>query len=214
MSSSAIPLTLKQLQQCTYASEENSRKYLPFIQGACKAYDITSKERLAAFLSQLGHESANLSHVVENLNYSASGLYKTWPSRFSTLEQASAYHRKPEKIANKVYSSRMGNGDEKSEDGWRYRGRGLIQITGKYNYELLSKDFDVDFIRQPDLLLSPVWASLSAGWFWDYKKCNSFADSFNIEKLTRLVNGGVAGLKDRYDRYDKALTALVDYKYE
>lgn len=210
---SSIPLTLEQFKQATGANQFNAEKYYPFVQGACKAFGITTKLRLAAFLSQIGHESGNLARIEENLNYSAQGLVNTWPKRFPNLEAAQDYHRNPQKIANKVYANRMSNGDEKSGDGWRYRGRGLKQLTGKYNYGLLSKAFGVDFVAEPELLLHPVWAALSACWFWETNGCHSFADKGDIIGLTKRINGGLIGIEDRQKRFKVALEALKDYNY-
>lgn len=210
---SSIPLTLEQFKQATGANQFNAEKYYPFVQGACKAFGITTKLRLAAFLSQIGHESGNLARIEENLNYSAQGLVNTWPKRFPNLKSAQAYHRNPQKIANKVYANRMSNGDEASGDGWRYRGRGLKQLTGKYNYGLLSKAFGVDFVAEPELLLHPVWASLSACWFWETNGCHIFADKGDIIGLTKRINGGLIGIEDRQKRFKVALEALKDYNW-
>ena len=210
---SNIPLTLEQFRLCTSATTHNAEKYYAFVRGACKAYSITSKLRLAAFLSQVGHESQNLSAVVENLNYSAQGLIRTWPKRFPSLALAQPYHRNPEKIANKVYANRMQNSTEQSGDGWRYRGRGLKQLTGKANYKMVSDALGTDFIANPELLEHPVWASVSAAWFWNTNNCHSFADKGDIIGLTRRINGGLNGIDDRLKRYQIALNALVDYQY-
>ena len=209
---SSIPLSLEQFKTCTGANQHNAEKYYPFVKGACKAFNITSKLRLAAFLSQIGHESGNLSTIVENLNYSTQGLTRTWPSRFPSLESAQPYHRNPQKIANKVYANRMQNGNEQSGDGWKYRGRGLKQLTGAYNYKLLSQAFGTDFIGYPELLEHPVWASISAAWFWEKNGCHAFADKGDIIGLTKRINGGTIGLDDRLKRYQTALEALADYE--
>ena len=214
MNDSAIPLTLEQFRLATGSTQHNAEKYYPFIQGACKAFGITTRLRLAAFLAQIGHESSSLTRVVENLNYSAQGLMSTWPSRFKTLESALPYHRNPEKIANKVYANRMGNGNEASGDGWRYRGRGTKQITGKDNYRAISKAFGVDFVSQPELLEHPVWAALSAAWFWHVNNLNHLADKGDIASVTKKINGGYIGLEDRQKRYKAALVALQGYSYE
>ena len=210
---STLPLTLEQFKVSTSSNQFNAEKYYPFVLGACKAYGIDTRNRLAAFLSQIGHESANLSRVEENLNYSAQGLMRTWPRRFPTLESAQPYHRNPQMIANKVYANRMSNGNEASGDGWRYRGRGLKQLTGKYNYMLLSKEFGTDFVANPELLIHPVWCAISACWFWSTNNCNSFADAQDIEGLTRRINGGLIGIDDRKARFKIALSALADYEY-
>jgi putative chitinase len=163
-------------------------------------------------LTQVSHESAGLKAIKENLNYSAQGLMKTWPKRFPSLESALPYHRNPKKIADKVYANRMGNGSVESQDGSRYIGRGLKQLTGKHNYTLISKDFGVDFVSSPELLEEPLWASLSAGWFWDENNLNKIADSLDFVLLTKRINGGTIGLEDRLRRYKKNLEILKDYQ--
>lgn len=210
---SILPLTLEQFKECTGANLYNAEKYYPFLKGACKAYRITSKLRLAAFLSQVGHESQSLVAVTENLNYSSQGLMRVWPKRFPTVEIAQAYNRNPQKIANKVYANRMGNGGEQTGDGWKYRGRGLKQLTGASNYKQLSDTFGTNFTANPELLEHPVWASISAAWFWDTNGCHTFADRGDIIGLTKKINGGLNGIDDRLKRYKVAIEKLKDYKY-
>jgi putative chitinase len=172
-------------------------------------YDIDTPARLAAFMAQVGHESGSLNRTVENLNYGAAGLLGTWPSRF-TRESAASLARKPEAIANKVYGGRLGNGDEASGDGWRYRGRGLIQITGKANYSgirdtLRQRTPDApDFVGQPELLETPQWAAMSAAAYWDDHDLNKLADVQDFRKITTRINGGQIGAADRNARYAKA----------
>ena len=158
-------------------------------------YGVTSKLRIANFMGQLEHES-NLKPISENLNYSAEGLLKTFPKYFN-LDKSIAYARQPEKIANRVYANRMGNGDESSGEGWKFIGRGFIQITGKENYFRLSNDTDIDFIHNPDLLLEEANAIISALWFWNLKGLNVLADKDDVKGITKRVNGGVNGLADR-----------------
>ena len=217
-----IPLTVEQIMKATGANRLNAELFLPFIQGTCKAYDITSPKRIAAFLSQIGHESGGLARLEENLNYSAVGLANTWPTRFAVRNMAGEYlkdakgnnlptdraklfARKPEMIANAVYSNRMGNGNEESGEGWLYRGRGLKQLTGKDNYRACGRVIGEDLLTNPDLLLLPVNAALSAGWFWSVNKLNSLADDGNVPELTRRINGGTIGLKQRTALYEQAL---------
>lgn len=159
-----------------------------------------SKDNLAMFLAQTGHETCLYTRFVENLNYSANGLYNVFRKYFNTMSIAEAYARQPEKIANKVYANRMGNGSACSGDGWKYRGRGLIQITGKGNYHQLSYETDINFLAEPDLLLKPEYAVLSAFWFWDFKKLKNI-DS--IEKCTKLINGGLNGFDERCALFEK-----------
>jgi putative chitinase len=209
---SATLLTLEEFQKCTESTLALAEKYYPFLMGTCKAYSITTKVRLSAFLAQVSHESGGLKAIKENLNYSAQGLMKTWPKRFPSLESALPYHRNPKKIADKVYANRMGNGSVESQDGSKYIGRGLKQLTGKHNYILISKDFGVDFVSSPELLEEPLWASLSAGWFWDENNLNKISDSLDFVLLTKRINGGTIGLEDRLRRYKKNLEILKDYQ--
>ena len=128
------------------------------------------------------------------------------------MDSALPYHRNPKKIADKVYANRMGNGTVESQEGSKYIGRGLKQLTGKYNYTLISKDFGVDFVSNPELLEEPLWASLSAGWFWDENNLNPIADSLDFVLLTKKINGGTIGLEDRLKRYKQNLEILKDYQ--
>ncbi len=160
-------------------------------------YEINTPERQAAFIGQCAHESANFRTLEENLNYSAEALMKTWPSRFPTMEVAQQYARNPEKIANKVYGGRMGNGTEETGDGWLYHGRGLIQLTGKDNYMLASDALSMDFIHSPDYVLVPKYAALTAGWYWNKRQLNKEADAKDYTGMTKKINGGTIGLNDR-----------------
>jgi len=159
-------------------------------------YGINTNLRKSHFWGQLYHES-KCKPISENLNYSAEGLGKIFSKYFPTKEIANSYARKPELIANKVYANRMGNGSESSRDGFSYRGRGFIQITGKENYKALSKDTGIDFVSNPNELLNEPNALLSALWFWKKINANVYADANNCERITKLINGGVNGLEDR-----------------
>ena len=170
-------------------------------------YEINTPRRMAAFLAQCAHESGNFRTVRENLNYSADGLKKIFPKYFRDRDPQD-YHRQPEKIANVVYSGRMGNGDEASGDGWRYCGRGLIQLTGKTNYKTCSDWLEVDFMDETEWLETPEGASWSAGWFWDSRDLNALADKGDIKMITKRINGGFIGLEDRIEHYETALEAL------
>jgi len=214
---SALPLTADQVKKCTKCSNENLAKYYDFLRGTCSEFNINSEARLAAFFSQISHESANLSRIVENLNYSAKRLMQVWPKRFPTVADAIPYERNPEKLANLVYANRMGNGSEESGDGWKYRGRGFIQLTGRWNYQKLSEYFGEDFVERPDLLLDDIWCSLSAGWFWVYgtgTNLNYLADQEDILEITKKINGGVHGLSDRLNRYNEARAVLAGFDRE
>lgn len=172
---------------------------------ACEKYEINTPQRLAAFIAQIGHESGNLRFVKENLNYSAQGLRKTFPKYFPDDQIAEKYERKPEAIANRVYANRMGNGSEESGDGWKYRGRGLIQLTGRENYQKCMTDFG---ITDPSYFETPEGAVHSACWFWNTRKLNDVADTGDIKKMTKIINGGSIGLEDRIKHYDHALKVL------
>lgn len=159
--------------------------------------------RWAHFLSQVAHESSGFKRIVENLNYSAGGLLATFPKYFKTASDAALFARQPERIANRVYANRLGNGPEESGDGWRYRGRGLIQITGRDNYRACSVSIWADdrLLRAPELLEEPDGAVASACWYWRSRELNALADQDDLEAITRKVNGGLHGLDD-HDRSD------------
>jgi len=169
-------------------------------------YDINNSKRQAAFIGQCAHESGNFKILQENLNYSAEGLMKTWPSRFPTKEIADQYARQPAKIAGKVYNGRLGNTNE--EEASKYLGRGLIQLTGKDNYERCGSSIGVDLVGNPDLLLDPQNAALSAGWFWNKHGLNELADAQEHGIITKRINGGTLGLDDRILKTTKALSVL------
>lgn len=154
-----------------------------------KSYLVNTPLRLAHFFTQIHHESG-LKLISENLNYSSQGLRTTFLKYFPTVEIANKYARKPEMIANRVYANRMGNGDEASGDGWKYRGRGFIQITGKDNYRLLSKDTRIDYLNNPDWLLREADSMIAALWYWKSIKANAHADSDNLDAISDLINIG------------------------
>lgn len=158
-------------------------------------YGVNTPLRLSHFFSQISHESG-LKPISENLNYSYEGLLKTF-SKYFTKGSAILYTRHPERIANRVYANRMGNGNEASGEGWKYRGRGFIQITGKENYFKLHIDTDLDCVKNPDLLLQESNAMISALWFWKKNNCNYFADKDDIIGLTKKINGGLNGINHR-----------------
>jgi putative chitinase len=171
-------------------------KLLPGINEALVKFQINTPLRISHFLAQLLHESGNLLRTTENLNYGAPGLLSTFRKYF-TVEQATQYARKPERIAARVYANRMENGDEASGDGWKYRGRGYIQLTGKSNYKALTESLNVDFVANPDLVATPQYAALSAGWYWNSRGINKLADADDVLKVTKAINGGTIGLEDR-----------------
>lgn len=171
-------------------------------------YNIDTPARVAAFIAQCAHESGNFKFLQENLNYRAESLMRVWPSRFPSMEVAQQYAMQPEKIANKVYSSRMGNGDEASGDGWRYLGRGLIQLTGKDNYSRFAQSIDTPLEEIPEYLKTFEGAVQSACWFWETNNLNQWADAGDILTLTKRINGGTIGLEDRKKHYAHALHVL------
>ena len=168
---------------------------------------INSKTRISAFLAQTGHESANYTRFDENLNYSAKALDSVFGKYFHRAGvDAQDYHRQPEKIANRVYASRMGNGDEASGDGWAYRGRGLIQLTGKSNYASFSEDTGINIVGYPDKVTEDKNTIVAtAVWYWAKNKLNRFVDAGDFKGLTRAINGGYNGLEHREDLYNKSI---------
>ena len=191
-------------QTCTPAMAEKWAIPLQFV---CDKYEINTPERVAGFLAQVGHESGGLRFTVENLNYRADALTRVWPSRFPP-GIAESYAMQPEKIANRAYANRMGNGDEASGDGWKYRGRGLIQLTGADNYADFSLSADNEALSDPDSVAEPELAALSAGWFWSRNGLNALADAKDIVGMSRRVNGGTNGLDDRQMRYSRLISCL------
>ena len=181
-------------------------KWLDPLNAAFSKYEISTPLRQAAFIGQCAHESNNFKVLQENLNYSVEGLMKTWPSRFPTKEIADQYARNPAKIAGKVYNGRLGNTSE--EEAAKYLGRGLIQLTGKENYEHCGSSLGMDLLGNPDLLGTPEYAALSAGWFWGKRGLNALADCSDYETMTKRINGGLIGLDDRKAKIAKALSVL------
>jgi len=171
-------------------------------------YEILTPRQQAAFIGQCGHECGNFKLLEENLNYRAATLMKLWPKRFPTVDIASEYAGKPQKIANKVYASRMGNRDEASGDGWRFRGRGCVQLTGSDSYFHAGKALGVDFWADPNLVATPQYAALTAGWFWSTRKCNQLAEAADWLGLTKKINGGTIGYDDRVKHTNEALAVL------
>lgn len=171
-------------------------------------WGIQTLRQQAAFIGQCGHESGNFRVLEENLNYAADRLMKIWPKRFPTIEVAQPYHRNPRKIANKVYANRMGNRDEASDDGWRFRGSGWVQLTGHDNFYHFGKAMGEDFVMKPDLVRTQEYAAQSAGWFWATHKCNQIAESGDWKALTKRINGGEIGLADRIKHTQHAMQVL------
>lgn len=171
-------------------------------------FNLTTNNQKAMFIGQCSHESGNFRLLQENLNYKAATLMKLWPKRFPTLEVANQYAGNARAIANKVYADRMGNRDEASGDGYRFRGKGLVQLTGHSNHFHAGKALGVDFVMQPDLVATPKYAALTAGWFWETHKLNPPADALDYTKVTKIINGGTIGLEDRIKHVKHALAVL------
>ena len=171
-------------------------------------FGIMSPTQQASFIGQCGHECGHFKTLEENLNYRAEALMKLWPKRFPLLEIAKQYERNPRKIANKVYADRMGNRDEASGDGYRFRGRGCIQLTGHSGYYHAGQALGVDFVMEPELVATPQYAALTAGWFWNTHKLNQYADNQDYKMMTKKINGGFIGLDDRIKHINLALTVL------
>lgn len=197
-----------------YITQEQLKQLLPgnpYIEQWCSAlneilpeYGIDTPKRVAAFIAQCAHESGGFKFLTENLNYRWQSLRKTFPKYFPTDELAQQYEKQPAKIANRVYGNRMGNGDEASGDGYRYCGRGLIQLTGKDNYTLFAGSIETPVEEVPEYLGTFEGAVQSACWFWDSNNLNQYADNDDILTMTKRINGGTLGLEDRKKHYEHA----------
>jgi len=176
-------------------------------------WKINTIERVAGFISQCSHESQNFRRLTENLNYSSTGLNNVFPKYFKRAgRDAKLYHRKPRAIANVVYANRMGNGDIASGDGWRYRGGGLMQLTGKYNYTKFGEVVRMTPEQTVEYVRTKKGAIDSACWFWDERNLNKWADARDVKKMTKLINGGYNGLEEREENFEHALEVLGDTK--
>jgi putative chitinase len=171
-------------------------------------FGINTPKQQAAFIGQCSHECGNFTKLEEGLSYAADRLIKIWPRRFPNMEIAQRYARNPKALANNVYANRMGNRDEASGDGYRFRGRGCIQTTGHSAYFHAGQALGADFVMQPDLVAMPKYAALTAGFFWDTHKLNAFADSQDYVTMTKRINGGTIGLEDRKAHIAHALAVL------
>lgn len=204
---------------------ERADQWTKAIQVACAEFGIDTSKSIAAFIGQCAHETGGFSVLEENLNYSADTMATVWPNRFAVQGQdgkpikvngknqpnkfALALHRKPETIANVVYSNRMGNGSIESGDGWLYRGRGLKQLTGQDNYLRCGKALGIELIYSPDLLLSPSQAARSAAWFYKNNKIGEFAEKWDLQGMTKKINGGLIGFEDRKKRCNAVLACMA-----
>lgn len=225
-STSSIPveeyrmLTTEQFASL-FLNAKDPQSWVDSMNNVFPTYEINTPNRIAAFLAQCGHESVGWKVFEENLNYSAERLMVIFKKYFPTKELANDYARQPQKIANRVYGGRLGNGPEESGDGWLYRGRGPIQLTGKDNYRAFSKymfeenliEDEEKILNNPDLVAATAtadrkFALMSAIWFWNINKLNVEADAGNLETMTRKINGGLNGLEDRKKLYDQAIRLL------
>lgn len=181
--------------------------YIRPLNDVCGNYEINTNERIAMFLTQVGHESAGLSVIEENLNYRADRLNIIFPKYFRDVNVADYAHN-PQKIANRVYANRMGNGNELSGDGFKFRGRGLIQLTGKNNYSAFALDMRLSIDEAIQYLTTPTGAAISAGWFWNKNGLNQWADNSDVLTVTRKINGGTNGLEERVHLFKQAMGLL------
>lgn len=213
------------LEYLSAAGVSDPSRWLDAVQKTCEEFHIDTDRRLAGFLAQSAHESGGYISLEENLNYKAATLATCWPKRFAVPgpngkplkdskgvnrpnDLALSLERKPELIANHVYSNRMGNGNLESGEGWKYRGRGLKQLTGKENYSLCAAALNVNLLDAPEKLLEPEMAARSAGWFWQARGCAALIDRDDFVGLTVRINGGTIGLEDRTRRYQAVLAAI------
>jgi len=203
-------ITIELLQKiCPKTKKQVLETYAGPLNDVVQYYDMyNNPKRAAAFLAQIAHESGGFNFVKENLNYSAKGLMTTFKKYFPTEELAKQYERQPVKIANRVYANRMGNGPEESGDGYKFCGRGLIQLTGKNNYTKFAEDLGISIDETVAYLETPAGAVSSAGWFWDNNNLNGYCDRDDFIGLTKRINGGTIGLEDRKHHYHIALEAL------
>ena len=202
-------VTAEQLQQLKINPE-----LAPIFNDTFQRWGINTIRQQAGFIGQCGHESGNFRIIEENLNYRAATLLKLFPKTPKrqwgfTPEEAAAYEKQPRKIANRIYGNRMGNRDEASDDGWRFRGSGWVQLTGHDNFFHFSKAMGEDFVMKPDLVRTPQYAAHSAGWFWSTHDCNRLAESGDWTALTKKINGGTIGLEDRVKHITHAMAVLV-----
>jgi putative chitinase len=196
-------ITAQQLHQLGIGPE-----WVDPINATIQKFNISTPKAQAAFLGNGAHESNHFRTLEENLNYKAESLMKLWPKRFPSLEEANKYAHQPEKIANHIYSSRGGNRDEASGDGYRFRGGGVFQLTFHDNYWHCGQVLGIDLVMQPTLVRQPMHACLSAGWFWATHGCEPLAEAENWEGLTKKINGGLFGLQERVHLTQQALQAL------
>ncbi len=209
-----MQLTQQQLLLILPNARQVAGVFVSALNQAMARFGIDSPLRATAFLAQVGHESKQLTALSENLNYGAPGLARTWPTRFRGTDgrpnalALQIQHRR-EAIANSAYANRNGNGDESTGDGWRYRGRGLIQLTGRANYRAAGAGIGADLEQVPQLLEQPVYAALSAAWYWKKYGLNELADAGKFEAITKRINGGLNGQAERVALWEAAKRVLA-----
>lgn len=194
---------------CPERTEQQLTPWVEPIQRACKRFDINTVRRVAGFISQMAHESSLIPGREENLNYSAKRLTQVWPSRFPTIAVAEPYARNPEKLANRVYAGRMGNGPEISGDGWKFRGAGPGQLTGRDNITRFAKAMGMTVEQALAYIRTIEGGVMSFAWFWSVNDLNRLADTPGVTDETRRINGGTHGLADREARFNRTVAALI-----
>lgn len=205
-----MTLTADLLVAATGCAAKGADTLAQHLEAAMTRFRIDTPTRRAHFLGQIAYESGRFVLVEENLNYSAERLLAVFPKYFPTLEMAHAAERQPQTIANIVYANRMGNGPTSSGDGWRFRGRGFVQITGRDNYTALNRALpEITCVSYPEALAATEYAALSAAWFWNSRNCNAAADSTLVSRVTQLINGGLNGLAQRVVLTNQALAVLA-----
>lgn len=203
-------ITVQQLIDCGIDRDVAGQFELP-LDAAMTAFTINTPKRAAAFLAQAAHESIGFTRLQENLSYSTpERLVEVFKNRFNGLADAAQYLRQPEKLANRVYANRLGNGDEPSGDGWRFRGRGLFQLTGRANYMAAGDGLGTDYKANPDLVAEPPDAAFTAAWYWAVGNLNAMADVGQIDVITRHINGpAMLGADERRALYQRFLQVLA-----
>lgn len=210
-------ITAKQLQDISDCSARLALQFISPINLAANRYQISTPPRIQMFMAQISHESMRFTHLEESFAYRPGRLFQIFPTHFADIHDAMAVSARGHvAVANRLYGGRLGNGDEESGDGWRYRGRGLIQITGKDEYLAMSKDLGLDFIANPDALTSPLYGALSAARYWQRAGCNEEADAGNFDHVSDLINrgritrpiGDAIGYPDRLALYQAAQAVI------
>jgi putative chitinase len=208
MSKFNFDFTLAKFKECVGGNPPNAENWFEALCAILPDYEIDTPQRLAAFLAQTAHESGGYRAIKENLNYKAESLCKVWPRYFPDMATAKAYEKQPERIANRAYGNRMGNGPEESGDGWKYAGKGLIQLTGKDNYTRYAQSLEISVEEASEHLTTFEGCVQSAAWFWEANNLNQWADKGDILTLTKRINGGTIGLEDRIKHYNHAVHVL------